>query len=309
MLYVKYNKSGNDGETRTFQNGENLITLSDISFSNTNIAANNQFARCIVSNATSIGSAFSISEGVFFIRGYFVRVPSSTVILDQYTNSPSYRVGLLLDEEIVAPSNANSDLFDNAIGFSNESAPGADRFKISTSLSKKSLDDNNDLDFVELLRIEDGTVREQLKKTDYNIFKDELARRTYDESGDYYIKPFNIDVRESLNDKISNRGVYSANQTTQNGNTPSDDIISLQVSPGKAYVRGYEVDKVSTSSVDVVKPRTTRLVESSAVPFEAGNKLRVNNTLNAPQIKLSAATSIHPVVYIQLPSSPKQSSQ
>ena len=37
-LYVKYNKSGDDGETRTFLNGENLITLSDISFSNTNIS-------------------------------------------------------------------------------------------------------------------------------------------------------------------------------------------------------------------------------------------------------------------------------
>ena len=40
------------------------------------------------------------------------------------------------------------------------------------------------MDFVELLRIEDGIVREQVKTTDYNIFKDELARRTYDESGD-----------------------------------------------------------------------------------------------------------------------------
>ena len=291
-LYVKYNKSGNDGETRTFQNGENLITLSDINFSNTSIEANNQFARCIVSDATSIGSAFSISEGVFFIRGYFVRVPTSTVILDQYTNSPSYRVGLLLNEEIVRASNTNSDLFDNAKGFSNESAPGADRFKISTTLSKKNLDDNNDLDFVELLRIEDGIVKEQLKKTDYNIFKDELARRTYDESGDYYIKPFNIDVRESLNDRISNRGVYSSLQTTQNGNTPSDDIMSLQISPGKAYVRGYEIEKVSTSSVDVVKPRTTKLKENIAVPIRVGNYVNVNSITGAPAIGFSTSINL-----------------
>ena len=291
-LYVKYNKSGDDGETRTFLNGENLITLSDINFSNTNIEANNQFARCVVSNATSIGSAFSVSEGVFFIRGYFVRVPSSTVILDQYSNRPSYRVGLLLNEEIVTPSNANSDLFDNARGFSNESAPGADRFKISTSLTKKSLDDNNDLDFVELFRIENGIVREQVKTTDYNIFKDELARRTYDESGDYYIKPFNIDVRESLNDRISNRGVYSENQTTQNGNTPSDDIISLQISPGKAYVRGYEIDKISTSSVDIVKPRTTKLKENVAVPIRVGNYVNVNSITGAPSIGFSTSINL-----------------
>ena len=291
-LYVKYNKSGDDGVTRTFANGENLITLSDINFSNTSIEANNQFARCVVSNATAIGSAFSVSEGVFFIRGYFVRVPSSTVILDQYSNSPSYRVGLLLNEEIVTPSNTNNDLFDNARGFSNESAPGADRFKISTSLSKKSLDDNNDLDFVELLRIEDGIVREQVKTTDYNIFKDELARRTYDESGDYYIKPFNIDVRESLNDRISNRGVYSSIQTTQNGNTPTDDIISLQISPGKAYVRGYEIDKISTSSVDIVKPRTTKLKENVAVPIRVGNYVNVNSITGAPSIGFSTSINL-----------------
>ena len=291
-LYVKYNKSGDDGVTRTFVNGENLITLSDINFSNTSIEANNQFARCVVSNATAIGSAFSVSEGVFFIRGYFVRVPSSTVILDQYSNSPSYRVGLLLNEEIVTPSNTNNDLFDNARGFSNESAPGADRFKISTSLSKKSLDDNNDLDFVELLRIEDGIVREQVKTTDYNIFKDELARRTYDESGDYYIKPFNIDVRESLNDRISNRGVYSSIQTTQNGNTPTDDIISLQISPGKAYVRGYEIDKISTSSVDIVKPRTTKLKENVAVPIRVGNYVNVNSITGAPSIGFSTSINL-----------------
>ena len=36
--------------------------------------------------------------------------------------------------------------------------------------------------------------------TEYNIFAKELARRTYDESGDYYVKPFSIDVKESLND-------------------------------------------------------------------------------------------------------------
>ena len=52
-LYVKYSKSGSDGVTKTFQDGENLITLSGITFLNTSIAANSQFARCIVTNATS----------------------------------------------------------------------------------------------------------------------------------------------------------------------------------------------------------------------------------------------------------------
>jgi len=152
-LYVKYTKSGTDGETKVFLDGENLITLSDISYLNTSIAANGQFARTIVSNSTSIGSAFSVSEGVYFIRGFFVKNVSSTVILDQYANTPSYRVGFLLKEETLGPSSVNSDLYDNAKGFSNEAAPGADRFKLSVVLHRKLLTDTNDSDFVELLRV------------------------------------------------------------------------------------------------------------------------------------------------------------
>ena len=124
-LYVKYSGSGTDGESKTFQDGENLITLSDINFSSTTIAANNLFARCIVSESTKTGSSASLSEGVFFVRGYFVKAPTSTVVLDQYSDKPSYKVGLLIKEEIVTASSEYPDLYDNAQGFSNESAPGS----------------------------------------------------------------------------------------------------------------------------------------------------------------------------------------
>ena len=286
-LYVKYSGSGTDGESKIFQDGENLITLSDINFSSTTIAANNLFARCIVSESTKIGSSASLSEGVFFVRGYFVKAPTSTVVLDQYSDKPSYKVGLLIKEEIVTASSEYPDLYDNAQGFSNESAPGADRFKLTATLTKKSLDDNNDVNFVELLRVENGVVEKIVNKTDYNIFKDELARRTYDESGDYYIKPFSIDIRESLNDRVGNNGIYLPTQLTQNGNTPSDEIFTLQVSPGKAYVRGYEIDKISTSSIDVVKPRTTRSKENIGVPVRIGNNIQVENVYGSPTLGMS----------------------
>ena len=291
-LYVKYTRSGSDGITKVFQNGENLITLSDINFSSTSISANNQFARCIVSDSTKIGSSASLSEGVFFIRGYFVKVPSSTIVLDQYSNSPNYRVGLTITEEIVTASSQNSDLYDNAQGFSNESAPGADRFRITASLSKKLLTDTNDLDFVELMRVENGVLQTFVNKTDYNIFKDELARRTYDESGDYYVKQFALDVRESLNDRIGNNGVYLDTQTTQNGNTPSDKIFTIQVSPGKAYVRGFEIDKTSTTSIDVVKPRTTKSKENVSLPIKIGNVIDVENVYGSPTIGFSTTYSV-----------------
>ena len=286
-LYVKYTKSGSNGISKVFQDGENLITLSTINYLNTSISENSQFARTIISGSTATGSSFSVNEGVYFIRGFFVKTNSSTVILDQYNNSPSYRVGFLLKEETIGPSSVNSDLYDNAKGFSNEAAPGADRFRFSTTLHKKSLDDIEDLNFVELLRVESGIVREMVTKTEYNVFARELARRTYDESGDYYIRPFSINVRESLNDRLGNRGIYFDTQKTQNGNTPSDDIISLQVSSGKAYVRGYEVDKFSTSSIDVYKPRETKLIENQSVPIRIGNSLTITNIVGSPTVGFS----------------------
>ena len=71
------------------------------------------------------------------------------MILDQYTNTPSYRIGLTIEETVI-----NSDLdpllTDNSAGFNNFGAPGADRLKIVTSLSKKDLTDIDDSNFVEL---------------------------------------------------------------------------------------------------------------------------------------------------------------
>ena len=283
-LYVKYTSSGLDGVTPTFADGETLITLEDIDYSSTTIPANNPFARSAVSEATPTGSAASISEGVFFVRGYFVKVPAGTVILDQYTNSPSYKVGLQISEDIVTASSANPDLFDNAKGFSNESAPGADRLKMSATLVKKSVTDNNDANFVELLRVEEGLVQKLVNKTDYNIFKEELARRTYDESGNYYVKRFAVDVRETLNDRLGNKGIYAPGQLTQRGNTPSDDLFTLQISSGKAYVKGYEVEKIGSTSLDNVKPRTTQKKENLSVPVTIGNNIQVENLYGSPTV-------------------------
>ena len=54
-------------------------------------------------NATAVGSAAYISEGVYYIRGHFVNVPSAYLLLDQYGNNPSYRVGLEVLESIITP--------------------------------------------------------------------------------------------------------------------------------------------------------------------------------------------------------------
>ena len=277
-LYIKYQSSSEtDFSRQTFVDGENLLVQEDVTYSLSSIRSGASFATTIISNACKTGSAAKISEGVYFIRGFFVTVPTATVILDQYSNSPSYRIGLLINEQLVTASDVNNDLYDNARGFSNFAAPGADRLKISTTLIKKSLTDFNDENFVELMRIENGELSKFVKKTDYNTIRDELARRTYDESGDYYVTPFPVTVKESLNNRIGNDGAYYSTQFTQQGNRPSDDMLCLSIGPGKAYVRGYEAETLGTTTVDVPKPRDTKTIKNESLPFSVGKQLELNN--------------------------------
>ena len=295
-LYVKYqsgseNDEGANGNQKTiFDGGENLVVTKDVKYSLSTIRSESTFATTLLTDAVGEGSVAKIADGVYFIRGFFVNVPAQKVILDQYSDTPSYRVGLFINENITVASNENPDLFDNARGFSNFAAPGADRLKITTTLIKKSLDDLNDEDFIELLRIEDGIVQKFVKDSAYNIINDELARRTYDESGHYYVTPFKIEVKESLNDQVGNDGVYLPFQQTQSGIVPSDDFLSLQISPGKAYVRGYEIETISTTSVDVPKARTTELKENSSVPFTLGRQFELNNLHGSLPVGFSTAT-------------------
>jgi len=282
-LYVSYIKSGTtDNQSITFFDSENLLAKTTISYSNTSIGVNQGVVRTITENASQIGSAMGITEGVYYLRGYFVRVDEQLIILDQYGTFPTYRVGLEVSESIVN-SDIDADLVDNAAGFPNFSAPGADRLEIKAYFAKKSVNDTDDVGFVELARVQDGQLKLFTQRTDYNIFAEELARRTYDESGDYYISPFRINVRESLNSNQGNTGLYQSTETTSDGYVPSEGLMVYDISPGKAYIRGFEVDKLENTLVDISKPRTTDGVrENIALAF--GDQVKVNRVFASPGV-------------------------
>ena len=171
-LYVKYNKTGTNNTSISFTSGETINA--------TEIGSTSVLATAVV-NSTATGSSANVAAGVYYINGFHVSVTKQTLILDKYTNTPSYRVGLTIVESFVT-SNNDVSLVDNAQGSSNENAPGANRFKIDLILSKKTLTSTDDTNFVELLRLSNGIRQNQVRSTDYSILEDNLARRTYDES-------------------------------------------------------------------------------------------------------------------------------
>ena len=284
-LYLKYIKSGSDFASNQFDDGENLITNKDIEYGNSRVIANNPFATTIDLNASSTGSAVKIQEGVYFIRGYFVTVPTQTVIVGQYDNKPSFRVGLFLEENMVSAFD-DATLFDNSTGFSNFAAPGADRFQLKPTLIKKDLDDLSDANFIELIRIRSGRLEEMVKKNDYNFLTDELARRTYDESGNYYIKPFRVQVKESLNNLQGNKGIYFEGEKTAQGNEPSDDNMVFQLGRGKAYVKGFEIETHGNTFLDIEKPRTERKLINQSIAFDKLSSIKVNRVYGTPFVGL-----------------------
>ena len=69
-------------------------------------------------------------------------------------------------------------------------------------------------------------------------------------------------MRETVTNQFKNQtftGVYSSGATTDDGNTASDSLLALAVTPGKAYVKGYEIEKISNTFIDVNKARDFQL--------------------------------------------------
>lgn len=292
-LFVKYQSSSNiNFVTNKFLDGENLISLEDINYSLSSIRKNNSFATAILNNSTFTGSSAKIEEGVYFIRGYFATVLKQTVILDQYSNNPSYRIGLLINEEIAISSNNYEDLYDNAKGFSNFSSPGADRLKITLTLIKKSINDFNDENFIELIRIKNGILEKFAKVSDYNYIREELARRTKDESGNYYVKPFAISLKESLNDFLGNNGIYKKNQLTEKNNIPSESLSCFTIGPGKAYVNGYEIETINNFILDIEKPRSTEKKINQSIPFSFGRIIDLNNVFGSVPVGFGTTSQV-----------------
>jgi hypothetical protein len=294
-MYIKYTTSGGENsDTALFVPNEQLICDKELTFGSTLIEIGTPFAQLLPTNATAIGSTATIAEGVYFIRGYFVDVPKQIIILDQYDNNPSYRVGLEIFESIVTPED-DPNLNDNATGTSNYSAPGAHRFRIRCQLTKKVIDDDTDKNFIELLRLNNSLVESFVDKTIYNELTRELARRTYDESGDYTVRDFDVRVREHQNDGV-NGGVYLPGERSQEGVISNSAYYSVEIAPGKAYVRGYEIETLSPIFLDVEKPRTTKALQNSIIPFELGNYMLMYNVKGSPIINGNGITSNYQVL-------------
>jgi hypothetical protein len=156
------------------------------------------------SSATGTGTIAALGDGIYYINGYFVNVYYKFVTVGKYINGssasnlqPTAKLGIVWSESIITSVDDES-LLDNAQGTPNYAAPGADRYKIDTDFQVVSYT-TPPLHFVELISVNEGVATVSQNQPQYNEIERELARRTYEESGNYVVDNFKIKIREERN--------------------------------------------------------------------------------------------------------------
>lgn len=329
-IFVKYTSSGSDTLQKVFESNEILLD-----------EELDQVAQVTLSEPTGIGSIASIESGFYFIKNFIVQVQSQTIVLDKYDNKPTYKIGLNAVESIIT-ADEDESLLDNAQGSPNFSAPGADRYKIDLILEKRTLTEvTNDDGFIQLILVENGQVKQKISNSDYAQLEATFARRTFDESGDYTVRNFPIDVREYRNnyrgqwlantiylsdDIVINAGKFyrARKDGTSNSTAPTHNVgssttattgvvwtletnpffnrgihevslsetlneqnanknkLSIGLEPGKAYVKGYEIEKISTEYVTVDKAVVSKEANNLKIPATVGHHVIVTNMHGLP---------------------------
>ena len=277
-LYIAYTSSSSANATqKVFLAGETLRA-------NVNGATYSLVVKSTdpVAN-TGVGSRFTITSGVLFAKNHFVAFPEQSIIIDRYNPNPTARVGFYISEEIVTASEDTS-LLDPALESSNFSAPGADRLKLNPELQVVGIDDTSDVqNFVTLFTIENGVVKTYFANTQYSFINDAMARRTYDNSGDYVVNGLDIQVKEHDNTG-SNYGRY------ESGN---NQLLYVGVSPGSGYCQGYQVGALATYDLSTDKGLTYSNINAQYAAATMGQYVTVNEFVGGWELNKAKSVDLY----------------
>jgi hypothetical protein len=220
------------------------------------------------------GSKVTIGDGIMYIADHFIKNTPQTIILDKYSNKPSYKVGLVPTKTFI-DSAADNSLVDNAQGTPNFQAPGADRLKIDTVLTKVPLGVQTDeTEFISMIEIENGVIRKRKSIAIEGKLEEAIAKRTFEESGNYTLSDPRVTVREHLI-QGNNGGRFTTNE---GGDT---NLLLLEVEPFTSYVKGFRNELIVKSGIPIRKGLDTQFVEQVKTQLVLGSFVRVNEMIGS----------------------------
>jgi hypothetical protein len=268
IVYVQYVNTGNTNNTAvvTYSNNETLNFYS-IPSNGTPIVSVNVYATSNGTQApTGNAHGISVSEGIVFINGVFAKIvtPTFGIVNNFGTYAGNNVVGFKLSANNIT-ENQDSTLYDNALGYSNENAPGAHRLKlVPTLVSLDPVTASNTTGFNPIATYNYGSlVSKSVSSNVYSVVGEAIATRIYDESGNYVVNPFVVDTVTGL----TGNSIIS----TVNANT-----VLGRVSPGVGYAQGQRVEILKTAYINMRRSIDTQSFKSQQITFNYGNYFTVN---------------------------------
>lgn len=231
-----------------------------------NLEAKSFLAQITVANniVSPIGTGYgmTVGDGVIYQKGYFSRVSQQLAIVEKYNSvsdaMPDGKVVGFDTLEDIINSNIDTSLLDNSIGTTNSSAPGANRLKLTPTLkvlSKADADAN--VHFFAITEFSAGRPFKQNRYTQYNALGSEMAKRTYEESGNYVLDQFILNTKSPT--------VFS-NEAAK---------FDIQVDAGKAYINGYRVETLEKYTASVDKATEFLTSNNATISMNYGNYIKV----------------------------------
>ena len=256
-FYINYTNTASG--TKVFQGGETLdiIKVSSVDIgTTTNIVETNVGSVPVTNFPEPTGNAFGLQSapGIIFQKGHFLFAEEQLVIVSKYTNQPDgVSIGYVVQERLISALQDPS-LYDNANGSTNENAPGADRLKLIPVLTTlPTTEADADTTFFTLTRYSNGSAVTLRDVSQYNVLGEEMARRTYEESGDYVVRNFKT--------KAIRR----------------DGNLKASVGTGLGYVKGYRVETLAEQLLDIDAIANTSVDDrtNQAVSFNYGGYINI----------------------------------
>ncbi|NDG29547.1 DUF4815 domain-containing protein [bacterium] len=262
-----------------FENSELLFTANTTSrfYANSAISEATQYtedAGLSTEKVYTKGSKVTIGDGVVYIADHFVKNSSQTLILDKYKNIPSYKIGFVPVKSYVDYL-GDTSLVDNAAGTPNYQAPGADRLKIDTSLTKVALNATTDEnEFIAILEVESGIIKKKKSTQIESKLEEAVAKRTFEESGNYTLSDTRLNVREHLS-QSGNGGRYTA---LESGNS---SLLFVEVDPFTSYVSGYRNEFLVKQGINLEKGLFTQSEVQIKTQINTGNYVEVKELVGS----------------------------
>ena len=260
-LFLKYTKGNVVANTnvRTFAAGEEIqLKAADVNGDYVNDYHLVTVVPTTV-DANPIGTGYGVrcGEGIIYQKGNFIRFENALTIVSKYSSAPDGLVVGFQTAESIVDSNEDSSLLDNANGFNNVNAPGADRLQLVPSLVVKTIAEAKaDETFFAIQEYSNGKVVRRRLQTQYSTIEKEMERRTAEESGDYVVSRFKI---RSDKDPV----------------TPT--TINAYISSGLAYVDGQRVELLNEIKLPIDEANTFSTVENQDINTNYGMFVNVTS--------------------------------